>query len=370
MGKYRCAVIGCGPMGVANMLEDLPFTYSFAGAVRHTGNELVAVADIDKAVAENWGNMLHVPAYLNFPEMLDKEKPDIVCCAAGPLVNYAAIKEAVKRKIKGVYCEKPLVLSLKEADELAKIEKKSKTKMQVNYLRNYDTCHNAVIDYIKNDGIGNLQAVRTTYNGGVMSVFPHTTALLSKLFDRAISVSGVYSPIQNISTRTDPNIDGVIRYHFSPQNRDVTAQILATGRGKDEDNTYIYELEFTGSKSRISIKENGWRVEYEQMLPSRVFKGYETHPYRVDRVPIELKADAPREFMLEGLQKLIYAIETGTSTECSLSRSRNAEEISHALAISAAKGGKTVYLPLKNRNHSFESAKAGINVLREQAGQK
>jgi len=371
MEKYKCAVIGCGRMGVTNIDDKtLPFTYSFAGAIlKNPKAELVALVDTDEQKVRSLGARFNVLSYTDFRDMFDDIEPDIVCCAAGPDVNAKVIREAAASNVKGVYCEKPLVLSLKEADELAELEKKSGTKMQVNYLRNYDVCHRAIIDYIRQGKIGNLQTVRTTYCGGVMSVFPHTTALLSKLFDKPVSVSGVMSPIANISTRTDPNVDGVIRYHFAPQNRDVNVQILATGRGKDENNTYIYELEFTGSKARISIKENGWRVEYDEMLPSRVFKGYETHPFRVDRIPPELMTDVPREFMIEGLQSLITAIETGKNTECSLAQARDAEEIAHALAISAVQEGKTINLPLEDRAHAFANAIAGIDLLKRQAGQ-
>lgn len=368
MKPYRAAVIGCGAMGVGTE-NVFPFTYNFADAIRKNPQaELVGVMDTNEAAARTAGERLKVPFFTESRALFEQAAPDIVCCAAGPQVNAGTAYEAAVRGVKGVYCEKPLVLSLKEADELAMLEANSKTKFQVNYLRNYDTCHRAVMDYIRQGKLGNLQAVRTTYCGGVMSVFPHTTALLTLLFDKPVSVSGVLSPIANISTRVDPNIDGVIRYHFAPQNRDVSVQLLATGRGKDENNTYIYELEFTGSKGRISIKENGWRVEYEEMLQSRIFPQFEKHPYCVDRVPPELKADAPREFMIEGIQQLIDAIEHDTPTACGFARSRDAEEIAHALAISAAKGGQTVALPLEERTHAFENARAGIAVLMEQAG--
>jgi len=368
MKPYRAAVIGCGPMGVGTS-NVFPFTYNFAETISKTPQtELVAVVDLDEEKARKASEKWKVPYFTNSRTLFEKMMPDIICCAAGAQANASTIYEASVRGAKGVYCEKPLVLSLKEADELATLESKTKTKFQVNYLRNYDTCHNSVIEYIRSGGIGNLQAVRTTYNGGVMSVFPHTTALLGKLFDKPVSVSAVLSPIANISTRADPNVDGTIRYHFGPYNRDVSVQLLATGRGKAENNTYIYELEFTGSKARISIKENGWRVEYEEMLPSRIFTGFETHPYRVDRIPLELNAEAPREFMLNGLQQLISAIENDTPTNCNLACARDAEEIAHALAISACRNGQSVALPLEDRTHAFENARAGVALLMEQAG--
>ncbi len=370
MAQYNCAVVGCGRMGVTNIDEKFPFTYSFAGAIlKNPKTKLVALVDTDEQKVNPLAQRFAVKGYTDFRAMLDYAAPDIVFCAAGPQINSEVIREASARGVKGIYCEKPLSLSLPEADELVKIEANSKTKMQVNYLRNFETFHRATLQYIREGGIGNLQAVRTTYNGGVLAVFPHTPALLSLLFDKAISVSGVYSPITNISTKDDPNIDGVIRCHFAPQNRDVSVQLVATGRGKDENNTYIYELEFTGSKARITIKENGFSMRYEEMQKSRIFSGFETHPYDTARIPVELKNDRQREFMDDGLTMLIEAIEQDKPTDCSLACARNAEEIAHALAISAAQEGKTVNLPLEDREHSFKDARAGVDLLKSQAKQ-
>lgn len=375
MEKYRVAVVGCGSMGVLNMFEPFPFTYSFAGATIKSHNDLVALVDTNEAAAKSASEKLKdlghvVDCFTDFRAMLDAKKPDIVCCAAGPDVNAEIVREAAVRQLKGVYCEKPLALSLAEADEMAEIEQQSKTKFQVNYLRNYESFHRATMKFIRKGGIGNLQAVRTTYNGGIMAVFPHTTALLSKLFDkRAESVHGVFSPIENISSKYDPNIDGSILYHFAPQNRDVSVQLTPTGRGQHENNMYIYELEFIGSKARISIIENGFRVRYEEMRPSRILPSTGiTHPYETEYVPLALKNESPRKFMIEGIQSLINSIKQGTQTECSFACARDAEEIAHALAISAEQNGKIIELPLKDRKHAFKEARAGIAVLKQQAG--
>ena len=145
---------------------------------------------------------------------------------------------------------------------------------------------------------------------------------------------------------------------------------MATGRGEIENNTYLFELEFTGTKGRISILENGWRLRYEKMEPSRVFGSLgELMPYDSARIPLELKADAPREFMIEGLQRLVDAIEKDTPTGCSAAMSRDAEEVAHALMISAQEK-KTIGIPLQNRTHAFANARAGVKLLKEEAGKK
>lgn len=370
--KYNSAIIGCGSMGVGNIDEKtIPFTYSFAGAV--LGNpraQLVALVDSDSEKATKYGERFGVPCFSDWKLMLDKINPDIVCCAAGPKVNSDVIKDGVERGLKGIYCEKPLSLSLAGLDELSELEKRTNTKIQVNYLRNYDIFHNSVLDFVRQGGIGNLQLVRILYNGGVNAVFPHATALLGKLFNRAIEVSGVYSPIKNITTEHDPNIDGSILFRFEPQNRNVTAQLAATGRGKTENNTYYFEIELTGSEKRLSILHNGWTLRSEEIRDSHVFGGSARirWPYETSYIPPLIRNDVPREFMIYGLSSLIDAIENNTPTLCNINLSRNAEEISHALAISAENQGKIIKLPLEGdyRNHRFEESLAGVDLLRRQ----
>src|SRR3989344_4936373 len=339
MKTYNVAIVGCGSMGVENMFEDFPFTYSFAeAALRNPKTRFAVIIDADKYKLEAVNMRIRTErgisdfhTYTSLEsavkgEGTDGRMIDIVCCAAG---------------------------------------------LQINYLRNHDQHHRAVIDYIRNGGIGDLLTVRTLYKGGVLAVFPHTSALLSLLFDKAISVSGVYSPLLNTRCLEDPNIDGVVRYCFAPQNREINVSATATGRGEIENNTYLYEFEFTGTKGRISILENGLGTRYEVMEPSRVFGSLGLlMPYESRRIPLELKTDSPREFMVDGLENLICAIENNGETACSARRARDAEEIAHALAISAAQNGMCVELPLKDRDHAFANAQAGVNLLKKEAGIK
>jgi len=382
MKGYNVAIVGCGSMGVEQLFETtLPFTYSFAGAIfKNPQTRLAALVDTDQKKLQELGSRLHSEGYgsgfglyASLKEAVEGGKRtglpiDIVCCAAGPLINAHVIRHAKSLGIRGVYCEKPLVLSLSEADELARVEAGTDVKIQVNYLRNYDTHHLAVVDFIRNGGIGELLIVRALYKGGVIAVAPHAMALLNRLFGKPLEVSACYSPILNTRCLDDPNVDGTIRYRFDPQERDINVSIMATGRGDFVNDTYLFEFEFTGTKGRISILENGWRTRYERMEINRVFESLgEVMPYDTARIPLELKADAPREFMIEGLGRLIDAIEHNTPTNCNVALARDAEEVAHALAIAAYKR-ETISLPLADRTHVFANAKAGMKILKEEVG--
>lgn len=381
---YNVAIVGCGVMGIELIFDKtLPFLYTFAGAVfKNPKTKLVALIDTDKQKLvdivkrlKQEGYPSDFNCYSSLAEaILDGRKNgtqiDIVCCAAGPKINEEVIREAKQYGIRGIYCEKPLTLSLENADQLACIEATSSTKVQVNYLRNFDTFHLAALEYIRNGGIGELLTVRVLYKGGVIAVAPHAFALLHLLFGKPKEVSGYYSPLINTRCPDDPNVDGVARYFFSPQEREVNVSVTATGRGNIENNTYLFEFEFTGTKARISILENGFRARYEKMELSRGFESIgEMMPYCTERVPFELRDNAPREFFLEGLDRLIRAIENDTPTNCSIAIARDAEEVAHAFAISARER-KPITLPISERTHAFKNMVAGVKHLRNEAGIK
>jgi len=387
MKKYNVAVIGCGKAGVGNLFDkSLPFTYSFVGAVlKNPATQLVALVDIDKKKCINTIARLVKERYvvkgLRGYESLasaiisskkEGQPIDIVCCAVGPGMNVEVIAQAKEFGIKGIYCEKPLALSLPVADELVRREKLNGVKIQVNYLRNFESFHVSILNFIRKGGIGDVLIARVLYKGGVLAVAPHNIALLNLLFGRPVAVSGIFSPLLNTRELADPNIDGVITYRFG--NRLVNASIMATGRGDLKNNTYIFELEFTGTKGRIAILENGIRLRYEAMEPSKVFGKSEYMPYATERIPMALKAsptDGKIEYMLDGLQDLIDAIENDRPTQCSAKVARDAEEVAHALAI-AAERGETLKLPLESpdNKHGFRNSRSGIDLLRKEAGIK
>lgn len=376
---FNVAIVGCGYMGVTHLFDTtFPFTYSYAGAIFKTpGTKLVALIDSDMEKLNAAKEKLLDGKYLTdcitstsvegaIAKLGRNRSIDIICCTAGPCANSLIIHNVVRWGVKGIYCEKPLALSLSEADALAQIEKESGIKIQVNYHRNFDVFHRSVIDYITAGGIGNLLIVRVLYKGGIIAVAPHAFAFLQLLFQQPYLVYGIDSPLLNTRCLEDPNVNGLIRYFF--EDRLIDVSVMATGRGDlEENNTYIFEIEFTGTKGRISILENGARCRYEKMELSRFSPSHgDLMPYDSLRIPPELKSpDGPRESIVEGMHMLVDAINTNKPTNCSAATSRDAEEIAHALALSAELH-KPMSFPLEKRTHEFRDFRAGTASLREE----
>ncbi len=390
---HRVALVGLGGMGAGNHFDPaVRIIYSHLGAIlNHPGRvQLAAIVDTDATRLAEIGNKLRANnqgnGFTQHPTLeeavafhnSDRTPIDIVCCAAGPQANAEVITMANALGIRAVYCDKPLSLSLAEADRLVEIANRDRLLVQVNYLRNFDTCHRNIVEYIKAGKLGTLLYCRALYKGGVMAVAPHTFALLAMLFGKPLWVSGTYSSLINGRAPDDPNINGTLRYAFGPDKWPVDVSLTATGRGLRPDgsdlknNTYVYEFEFTGTEGRLSILESGTRVRLEEMRPGRIFGPLgETMPYDTAYVPSALQPEAFPSYITEAFGHLLDALDNGTQSAVSAALARDAEEVSHALVVSAMEDGATMRFPLIERHtHVFKQARAGVDLLKKEAGVK
>ena len=126
--NYKSTIIGAGSMGVANMDEGFPFRYSHVEVIQHDPRtSLVAIVDVDFEKARKTGERFNVPYYTDWRVMMGEVKPDLVSVAAGPNVNVEFLNYVLSNEtgVRGVYCDKPLALSLSNLDGLVELERNS-----------------------------------------------------------------------------------------------------------------------------------------------------------------------------------------------------------------------------------------------------
>jgi predicted dehydrogenase len=76
--------------------------------------------------------------YLTLPEMLEKERPDIVVlCSRHPHEHLEQIRAAAEAGCH-IYCEKPLSVSLLQADEMVQIAERNNVRICVAHLSRYN----------------------------------------------------------------------------------------------------------------------------------------------------------------------------------------------------------------------------------------
>ena len=106
--KLNIAVVGCGRVSR---------TAHYPALLENPHYELRAVCDIDRQRADEWGKKNKVNRYYRLEDLLNQEELDLVsiCVPNGlhPRLGMAIAKRGIH-----VICEKPLAMSLSEADEL------------------------------------------------------------------------------------------------------------------------------------------------------------------------------------------------------------------------------------------------------------
>ena len=122
MDRLRVGLIGCG--GIANAHTRALSTLEEV--------ELKAFADIVEEKAKSFAERYGGNAYVDWHEMLDKEKLDIVYICLPPFAHSDEVMVAAEKGIH-IFIEKPIALDMKLADEMVRAVEKHDVKSQVGY---------------------------------------------------------------------------------------------------------------------------------------------------------------------------------------------------------------------------------------------
>ena len=158
METYRVGIIGCGR--IASKMEDQSDEHpiSIAGAFDALPNtEIVAACNRGSeglsTFGEKWGvdNLYH-----DYQKMLNKEDLDIICVATHPPLHPAMVVAAAESGAKGVFCEKPMALSLGDCDRMIKACEENRTKLLINCSRRWSGEYQAAKDLLDSGKLGPL----------------------------------------------------------------------------------------------------------------------------------------------------------------------------------------------------------------------
>jgi predicted dehydrogenase len=158
--KIKIGIIGCG----------LASSWHIDAALSVEQAEICALADINPdnleqtrtRISESKGaNKL---LFTDYRELIDTAKPDAVFILTPHSLHYEQVKYALERDIH-VLCEKPLVLSVTEAEELSAIARRKGRILYVSYQFNlYGTVRYAY-EMIQNGSLGDIR-----YFNGMLSI--------------------------------------------------------------------------------------------------------------------------------------------------------------------------------------------------------
>lgn len=126
--SYRTAILGCGNIAQrhAKAYQSVP------------GLDLVAGAEPNAEAARAFQQIFAVPAMYPSPEeMLRKESLDVVSICTWHLLHPPQTALAAQHNVRAVLCEKPMAVSLAEADRMIAACAASNTKLAIGHQRRF-----------------------------------------------------------------------------------------------------------------------------------------------------------------------------------------------------------------------------------------
>ncbi len=342
--QYKAAIIGCGR--IASDFDDDPLMVKSYGISTHAGAyvdnphiDLVAAADVSDDKLAKFGTRWGVgKLYKDYKELLAKENIDILSICTWNTTHLEILEEAAKRKVKAIFCEKPLSNSLANADQMVKVARECGIPLFINHRRRWDDLYLKVRDYIKQGHLGQIQQVSCYYTSGVANTCSHLFDTLRMLFGE---VKTVCAWVKNDANTNDPDMDG---YLILENGTTVTVQAL------DARHYSLFEFDIYGTNGRLRIEDNGFKTTYWPLRDNVQIPGFKA--LFKDNSPIEF---VPKAIMVNAAQNIVDCLSAKAKPAGSGEDGVKSLEIICAFHASVKNGNTPVHLPLQQRDISIVS---------------
>jgi predicted dehydrogenase len=174
---YRTAIVGLSWIGAdpagapSDPVLGTATPYSHASAMAPIPQiEVVGGCDISEGArtrfTETWGGRWPgAKTYGDYRQMLAETKPDIVSVVTPDHLHKDVVLAAIEHGAKGIFCDKPLSVSLAEADEMVKAVREADVVMAVNYGRRWYPQYAEARRIVRSGEIGRLSQIVTVTGG-------------------------------------------------------------------------------------------------------------------------------------------------------------------------------------------------------------
>lgn len=342
--KYNAAIVGCGR--IASGFDDDPLMRKNYGISTHAGAyvdnpdiELIAAADISDEKLNKFGKRWKVhKLYNDYKELLKNEQIDILSICTWNTSHLEILKEAAKRNVKAVFCEKPLSNSLENADKMVKLAEEHNISLFVDHRRRWDDLYEKIRKYIKEGHMGSIQQVSCYYTSGIANTCSHLFDVLRMFFGEIASVCAWN---KNDFNKDDPDMDGYMIFQNG---------VTATLQSLDARYYSLFEFDIYGTKGRLRIEDNGFKISYWVMRDSSESLGYRA--LFNDSIPIDV---LQKTIMKNAVQNIIECLSLKGVPACTGVDGVKSLEIICAFHASAKEGNIPIDLPLKRRDMMIKS---------------
>ncbi|MDD4476613.1 MAG: Gfo/Idh/MocA family oxidoreductase [Patescibacteria group bacterium] len=143
--EIKIAIIGYGKRGKTHLRN-----YS-----KINGAKVVAICDVDNNIILD----RNIKYYQDFKKMIDSEKIDAISICTPTNEHYPIALYCLRKGIH-VLCEKPITLTIKQAQELSYVAQKNKLTLQVGYHLKFDGLISKFKSIINSNELGKILMIR------------------------------------------------------------------------------------------------------------------------------------------------------------------------------------------------------------------
>ena len=165
--KYRVGIIGCGGIGG---------NYASAFRMLHERAEVVAACDVVKEKANEFVKKWEVPAaYTDMHQMLSQEALDIVGVTTHNREHVEPTIAAAEAGVKAILCEKPMALSMGDAERVINACERSGTRLAIDHTMRFEPNWRRVKRMVDEGTIGNLLHIEAQNYGDTSTLLHNGT---------------------------------------------------------------------------------------------------------------------------------------------------------------------------------------------------
>ena len=350
--QYRAAVIGLGRMGSTfddekSAWDRAPRPHAHTPCYRAAGVEVVAGADLHEGQREAYRRKWGIESlYADYHEMLEREQPDIlsICTTAKPRARILldAVGIGASRGLKAIWAEKPIAISLAEADEMVAACQRAGIALAIGCSRAWSPMYNRMRELIDEGELGDLLQVIGFGQAGVSHNGSHLLTTVNRLAKGR--VQWVFGHMESDEAAAgDVDLQGNCYLHYD---NGVQGFVRMTACGGAN-----WEIEVIGTQGVLRAIADAQQVQFYKTVASSL-PGRRAEPAQhIFPLPGASHSSNTRTVL-----DLITCIETGKEPNCSGDDGRHALEVAIAMRESHRRGGTRVALPLADRSLYMRSS--------------
>lgn len=163
MANLKAVIIGCGKSTRTPGAKGHGISHCHVQGYRELdGVKVTACCDIIEDYAAAYAALYKLPKhYLDYREMVKKEKPDIVSISTWPGLHAEMVIHCAKAGVRAIHCEKPMAPTFGEARKMKQVCEETGTQLTFNHQRRFEAQYRTVRNLVNQGAIGKLRRIET-----------------------------------------------------------------------------------------------------------------------------------------------------------------------------------------------------------------